>query len=249
MNVRFIGGVIAVALIAGGYILADRFYGVPEARPDNSPEAVDEELQSQGVHLFKVLKKTFPDEYGTLTVRLSQALEQNASQQEIAELTRRSVAEIRQDAARYIASAPAEDLARVVEQSRDLHLKVREDLGQAQCNQFAVAGPGGLGEDISRYVDEIDLQGGLVMQAAAKGRDTPRDPPAGQATNEDWQTARASAAATGTPQGDLDGLRTLDLQNADLCRGLAGLLEAILADQGESGARLRASYVADLARN
>ena len=254
MNIRFAGGVIAVALIAGGYFLKDYFNPlvVPPSvplPPAMSPEAVDIQLQAEPVEAFKIVKSSFPEEYTALTTELSVALKAGAGQIELAGISQRAITALRQAHADEILSAPDDRLREIVTMSRDLHGAVLANEGRAVCNRFAIGGPASLdGNTLGKFVEVLDAQGSAVLKAIVEGQTDAR-PPSERASAADWDAARAEAVTQGISQAQLDALSTLDQADGDLCGGLIGLMGAFLAMDTPQGLRLRANYVRDLARN
>ena len=247
MNVRFVGGVIAVALIAGGYFLKDRFYDVAPPS-DFSPAAVDAELQAENVELLRIVKAGFPEEYAALTEDLSAALQRGAGQSELTTISQQAMVKVRQTHADALLAAPDGQLREIISMSRGVHGAVREDEGREACNRFAIGGPPALGASLVNYVGALDRQGSVVMQAIADGRAsgaTPVEPVAA----EEWDAARERALSDGASPAHVEALKELDQENGDLCAGLISLLGAMLSMDDSLGRRLRASYVRDLARN
>ena len=248
MNVRFVGGVISVALLAGGLFLADRFYSVPAPPVDMSPAAVDAELQAQGIDLFRIVKAGFPQEYAALTQELSAALQQGAGQSDLALISQQAMIRLRQTHSDALLAGPDEHMRKVITMSRDVHGAVREEEGREACNNFAIGGPPALGTSLVNYIEALDAQGSVVMEAIAKGRASKAEPVLPVAA-EEWDAARERALADGASPAHLDALKELDQENGDLCAGLISLMDAMLAMDDSLGQRLRASYVRDLARN
>lgn len=247
MNIRFVGGVIAVALIAGGYLLMDRTYDAGKL-PDHAPEMVDAQLQNGPAEAYRIMKAGFPDDYAALVAELSDALEAEAGQAELARITQQAVTDLRQTHADALLSAPDARLRAVLTGSRDLHAAVRADEGREVCNRFSIGGPGALGPALERYLEVLEGQGSAVLNAIAEGRSaeaTPHTP----VVAEDWDAAHERALSNGADPAHLEALRELDQETGDICAGLVSLLDAILGMDDSLGARLRASYVRDLARN
>ncbi|MFK7945669.1 MAG: hypothetical protein AB8B85_22550 [Paracoccaceae bacterium] len=248
MNIRLVGGVIAVALIACGYMLKDQHYNVPSPPPDFSPLGVDTQLQSEPVEVFRIVKTGFPQEYEKLTEELSAALQADSDQVEVARITQNALTELRRTHADAVLAAPQKRLREIIDMSRDLHASVREGAGRVACNRFAVAGPGSLGPALSDYRESLDLQASALLKAIVEGRasgSTPLQP----TTAEGWTAARQLALSMGANRAHMDALVSLDQENGDLCAGLVSLLQAFAAMDDSLGQRLRASYVRDLARN
>lgn len=247
MNIRLVGGVIAVALMAGGYFLMDRTYDA--ALPtDMSPEAVDAQLQAEQTELFRFVKVGFPEQYGALTMALSEALRAGAGQAELAGISQDAMTNLRQMHADKILAAPDGTLREIVTMSRELHVSVRDAEGREACNRFAIGGPPTLGAELGKYLVPLDSQGTAVLQAIVAGRDSgaaPTEP----ATAEDWTAAQEHAVSIGSNPAHMQALTDLDQENGDLCAGLIGLLDAFADMETVQGRRLRASYVRDLARN
>lgn len=247
MSIRFAGGVLAVALILGGYLLADRFYDTGGTYQPNTPEDVDQFLESQPLEIFRALKAGFPDEYALLTRQISEAMINEAEAEAIEFLVQDAIVRIHQQYAETLLSAPDAGLTKLLVLSRDLHADVRQSAGRVVCNQFATGGPAALGPHIKTHLAAIDRQEAAVLTLIAEVRALPPAPPAQPATAEAWQEIRDIARQRGTDAAALASLDTLDVAEGDICAGLTGLFDAVLEDPAPRGHQLRASLVQTLA--
>ncbi|MEM0990179.1 MAG: hypothetical protein AAGK00_14990 [Pseudomonadota bacterium] len=279
MNIRIVGAIIAVALIAGGFwfLFEPGLRGItdpigsgtsdeqpvegdladgqtPSADQPSAPRIdldamaaqMDAQLQEQDLSVFKALKEHYPQRYDRLVERLAGMAVGGAPAAQIAEISQVFMSDLRKENGEALLQADDDDLVEIVTLSRDLHRQILENEGRAACNQFALAGPPGLGERIFDYLRPLDQQGALLLSAMATASGRPAEVTA--ATAEDWQVVMDRLIANGGDPKHREALAEL-APEADICAALVALLDTTLSMDGAVAARLRATYVRDLAIN
>lgn len=249
MDVRFVAGIIAAGLFFGGYW----FMGNPGLGPlfgdgGNRVEAMDKDLQAQGARIYAALKTEFPQDYQKLLEGLVEKERTSASVSETVNFTQTFMADLRQRNGANLMRAAPEDLNGILDLSRDLHLRIRGGEGRVVCNGFATSGPPALASRIEAYVTEIDGQGAALIQAMANAKARAGEAAVPAATAEDWEAAIAQIEVNSDGPDHRAALTQMS-PDADICAALVALIDTILGMDTEMGARLRATYVRDLAVN
>lgn len=249
MSIRVIGGIIAVVLIVLGFW----FKGSPGPGPlfgllGDPIAEMDEELQAQGLAAFAALKDEFPDDYRALLSKLAELDQNSGTPQEAAILSQSFMADLRKRHGPNLLRADPGALRAILVQSRALHQSILEQDGRQTCNAFAISGAPALGMRVQNYFAEIDAQGAALIvamgDAAARDGAEAVDP----ATAEDRDAAIDKLVEATGVEAHRAALTNL-APEADICSALLAFVDAMLAMDNEAGARLRATYVRDLAIN
>lgn len=207
---------------------------------------VERSLLEQKVSIYPILKEKFPSDFEALLGALASIAKSRRSMAEIKLAAANEVARIRKKYSGYILRADDDDLRSILGLSIKLHQSAFDRGGYLLCNELANRGPTALLGRESEYIGILNDQGAAYFEAVANA--IARNSGAiAEVTESDWIELEALMAKQGFPDRYLDVISRQDMTDRELCPALIALMSTALQVSGESGIRLRASFVNSMA--
>ncbi|UYN99829.1 MAG: hypothetical protein KIT02_00880 [Devosia sp.] len=235
---------VRLAMGAVGALLALLIIKVVDARGAPSAERMDEIVQGSVPEVFGLFKTAFPAEYDTYLAELVSGPQDSAS---IAATTTRHLVSLRQTNAHLIQRADDNILRQVIAGNLQT-LRLLHSIGaQDACNRYALGGATALtAAELDRFGDLHTASIRDVMRAIASGRADGIKRKLAQ--DADWDGLMSAMGEAGHGAPSLTALAQMDGADPHLCAATIGMLEAMLSSTDAAMGRVRASFVADLAR-
>ena len=230
-------------LVAANAVTGDYRGGVYVPGGPGDPEAIRKELLESPV--LRAMQAALPAEFEAMVARLGQAARDGLDAEALRGIVAEDVAASRRRHAALLTQAPDEDIATILQMLTELHRAALAKGGRPLCNRLAIEGTSAIVDSGPEFTAIIARNGGAMFDAighamaAPVGREPVRD--------ADYDILIDAMVAAGTTDEQITALGEADPSDPDFCLTLIAMMEAAADMPGEAGARVRASFVSDVA--